>query len=98
MGARARPAADPERAGAVARTIRPCSGADEAPRRGSAATTREAALIHSSPGVEMKKLTLNVETLRVESFAVLAEFLDVVVEMTRTALCDNFTIIGPRCP
>jgi len=46
----------------------------------------------------MKKLTLNVETLRVESFAVLAEFLDVVVEMTRPALCDNFTIIGPRCP
>ncbi|HEX8691145.1 MAG TPA: hypothetical protein VF746_01790 [Longimicrobium sp.] len=47
----------------------------------------------------MQKLSLNVETLRVESFDALpvAEFLD-VVEMTRPALCDNFTIVGPRCP
>ena len=47
----------------------------------------------------MKKLTLNVQTLRVESFDASSEagFLDAVVEMTRPALCDNFTIMGPRC-
>jgi hypothetical protein len=47
----------------------------------------------------MKKLTLNLETLRVESFDASpeAEVLH-VVEMTRPALCDNFTIMGPRCP
>ena len=47
----------------------------------------------------MKKLTLNVEALRVESFDASqeAEFLG-DVEMTRPALCDNFTIMGPRCP
>ena len=48
----------------------------------------------------MKKMTLNVEALRVESFDASseAEFLDDAVEMTRPALCDNFTIMGPRCP
>ena len=47
----------------------------------------------------MKKMTLNVEALRVESFDASpeAEFLS-DAEMTRPALCDNFTIIGPRCP
>jgi hypothetical protein len=47
----------------------------------------------------MKKLTLNVETLRVESFDASseAEFLG-AAGMTRPALCDNFTIVGPRCP
>ncbi len=47
----------------------------------------------------MKKLTLNVEMLRVDSFDASPEarFLDAVVEMTRPALCDNFTIMGPRC-
>lgn len=47
----------------------------------------------------MKKLTLNVETLRVESFAVSpqARAADFLVEATRPAICDNFTILGPRC-
>jgi hypothetical protein len=53
----------------------------------------------STAGGEMKKLTLNLETLRVESFdaSPQAEVLQ-VAEMTRPALCDNFTIMGPRCP
>ena len=48
----------------------------------------------------MKKLTLNLETLRVESFdaSLEAGFLGAAAEMTRPALCDNFTIMGPRCP
>lgn len=45
----------------------------------------------------MKKLTMNVETLRVESFDASPEAGFLVAEMTRPALCDNFTIMGPRC-
>jgi hypothetical protein len=46
----------------------------------------------------MKKLTLNVEALRVESFgaSLEAEFFG-DVEMTRPHVCDPFTE-GPRCP
>ena len=46
----------------------------------------------------MKKLTLNVEALGVESFdaSLEAGFL-VDVEMTRPQVCDPFTE-GPRCP
>jgi hypothetical protein len=49
----------------------------------------------------MKKLTLNVEVLRVESFAVSAEaramdLLDAVVAATRPQVCDPFTM-PPRC-
>jgi hypothetical protein len=48
----------------------------------------------------MTKLTLNVETLRVESFAVraearTAEFLHAAA--TAPHVCDPFTM-GPRCP
>jgi hypothetical protein len=49
----------------------------------------------------MKKLTLNVEMLRVESFAVasqtaVAEYLTVVAEATRPLICDPATV-PPRC-
>jgi hypothetical protein len=46
----------------------------------------------------MKKLTLNVEALRVESFdaAPAAGFLDDLAA-TRPHVCDPLTIVGPQC-
>ena len=58
--------------------------------------------IHPNLRCEMKKLTLDTETLRVDSFAVAAEarpvdFLGAVVAATAPHVCDPFTM-GPRCP
>jgi hypothetical protein len=52
----------------------------------------------SNPRCEMKKMTLNVEALGVESFNASpeAEFLGDVA-MTRPQVCDPFTM-GPHCP
>jgi len=46
----------------------------------------------------MKRLTLNLEALRVESFDASLEAELLVVDMTRPGVCDNFTIMGPHCP
>jgi hypothetical protein len=47
----------------------------------------------------MRKLTLKVETLRVESFdaSPVAEFFDDIVGATRPQVCDPLTFVGPRC-
>ena len=48
----------------------------------------------------MQKLTLDVETLRVQTFVASPEtpgFAPVVAEMTRPEICDPVTLRPPRC-